>query len=88
MENNKLYYMSQVFIKNGHFCNVSRDNAEVYERYMLRGFAIISNIPKTLDEYKQSVIHSRYLSNIKYLGCSFSKQIHDACEQLEKKIFI
>lgn len=80
--------MSHLFTKDGHFCVVEKEPSEVYERFMLRGYSIVSQKPKKHDEYDKYVLFSRYLSNIKYLGCIFNKSIHDICNTIEKKIFI
>lgn len=80
--------MSHIFMKGGYFCNVSKDPAEVYEKFMLRGYSMVSQKPKTIDEHKQCELYSRYLNNIKYLGCVFGKHIRDICNAIEMKMFV
>lgn len=76
-----------MFIKKGHFCIVPHEDSESYERYMARGYAIISQYPKTLINFQRIEQLSRYLDNIKYLGCIYNKNIHDECVKLEKRIY-
>jgi len=75
-----------IFIKKGSFCIIPRDPAEVYERYMYRGYAIISNNPSNKERYNLMEKLSRYSSNIKYLSCVYSKTIHEQCKEIDENI--
>ena len=70
-----------VFIKNGYFSFVEQNSNEIPERYFYRGYAIVNKRPMNNDEYERSVVLSNYLSNIKFLGCSYSEKIHVLCDQ-------
>ena len=75
-----------IFIKNGHFCIVQKNLSEIQERYMYRGYAIVSKQPKTQQEFDKYTLLSNYLSNIKFLGCYYTNSINKLCEELDNNI--
>lgn len=76
-----------VFIKRGYFCVVPRETNEIRERYIFRGYTIISQRPKTQSEFDKTVRLSRYLNNITFLGCQYIDSIMEDCEYLKNLLF-
>jgi len=74
-----------IFIKDGYFSFIEKNQNEIPERYFYRGNAIINKKPMNNDEYEKSILISNYLSNIKFLGCSYSEKIHKLCSEFELK---
>lgn len=75
------------FIKRGHFCIVERDDAENLEKYMHRGYLIISQLPQTQVDFDKLVKLSRYANNIKFLRCAYTEKINQQCKRLENNLF-
>lgn len=75
-----------VFIKNGFFCIVQQEFAELYEKYMYRGYIIVTQRPCNITSYNNIEKLSRYLCNIKYLSCVYSKNIHELCNVLDNDL--
>lgn len=76
-----------VFIKHGHFCIVPIDGAEVREKYIHRGYFIVSQLPQNQDDFDKYERLSRYENNIKFLNCVYSTNITKECKDLEKNMF-
>lgn len=76
-----------MFIKKGYFCVIPHENSESYEQYMLRGYAVVSQYPKTLANFQKALKLSRFVNNIKYLGCVYDKNTHETCAEMETKIY-
>ena len=81
---------SNIFIKNGNFCVIEKDEYEPFEHYYERCNFIVSQINNghyTDDiTYSQYVIYSKIWLNIKYLGCEYDKDIHDIIDVMTKKL--
>jgi hypothetical protein len=77
-----------IFIKQGHFCIVQKNNIEVQEIYIYRGYAIISQFPKKQEEYDKYQNLSRYLVNIKFLKCYYNEKIEEECKKIDKNLMI
>lgn len=76
-----------MFVKKGYFCIIPHEVSESHERYMTRGYAVISQYPKTFANFQKAIKLSRFVDNIKYLGCIYDKNIHEDCMEMEKKIY-
>lgn len=75
-----------VFIKKGNFCVVKKNSSEIPEKLFYRGYAIVSSSPKTQKDFDKCEKLSNYLSNIKFLGCSYDDEITKECHQMEEKL--
>jgi hypothetical protein len=71
-----------IFIKNGYFCLVERNQHEVPECYNYRGNLIVNQQPKNQKEFDNYIKLSNYSSNMKFLGCRYSKQIENDCNKM------
>ena len=76
-----------VCIKRGHFCIIEENATETPEQFAYRCYAITSGKPTTQSEYDRLVNLSNHLVNIKFLGCSYSKEINDTCAHMDNDIF-
>ena len=77
-----------IFIKRGHFCVVQKNPTEIQERYMHRGYAVISKYSLTQEEFDKNVLLSNYLNNIKFLGCSYTNPINTLCKDMDNNITV
>lgn len=77
-----------VFMKNGNFCIVQKDESEIPENYFYRGYFIVSNNPQTQKEFDRLTTLSKYSSNIHHNKCEYSNDIHIVCSELESNIFV
>ncbi len=77
---------ANVFIKNGHFCVVPPSPNEVTECYVYRGYSILNQKPANQMEFDKYLLLSKYLSNIKFFGCTYSKKIHEKCKLMDGSI--
>ena len=75
------------FIKNGSFCCVPISDHLTLEQQSLKGYAMVSQYPKNNDEYNENEQLSKYLINIKYLHCMYSKNINERCDKLFENVF-
>jgi hypothetical protein len=75
-----------IFIKKGHFCLVQKNSNEIQEHFVHRGFAIVSKCPTTREEFDKNVLLSNYLSNIKFMGCSYADSVNVLCKEMEKNL--
>jgi hypothetical protein len=78
---------SKCFIKKSNFCIIP-NISEFPEQQSYVGYAIVSQHPKTTEEFDKLLILSNYLLNINYLKCSYSQKINDQCKKIHDQIFI
>lgn len=76
-----------IFKKNGYVCNVERDKNELDEHLNTRGLFIVSQKPKTLQEYNTLVLYSRCYINFKYNGCEYAHQLMEILKQMENNMY-
>lgn len=82
---------SEVFIKKGLYCIVSRDTHEIQEKFIQRGYLVVGNKPITKEEQTKSELLSRICMNMKYDNCTYDSDIQKTChlmtqdEQIEEK---
>ena len=75
-----------VFIKNGNFIKIEINKNEIMERYFYRCYLIANQKPKNKEEYDKYVLLSNYLSNIKFLKCSYNEKIQSQCNEMLNNI--
>lgn len=57
---------TSIFIKNGYYYIVKKDDFEPIEKFNERGWFIANKMPKTKEEYNEAVRLSRIWINMKY----------------------
>jgi len=75
------------FIKDGQFCCVPIDMNNTPEQQSFKGYAIVSQKPKNMEDFDKNELLSKYLLNIKYLHCSYSKNINEQCLKMLDDIY-
>lgn len=76
--------MDNVFVKNGNFYIIKRNNLEIPERYHYRCHLIANAQPNTDEEFDEYVLLSNCLSNIKFIGCEYDDDTMMKCFKFEK----
>jgi len=76
-----------VFIKNGYFCIINKNQTEIQENYVHRGYAVVSQQPKNQLAFDKYLLLSNYLSNYIFLRCSYTPNINKECKMMNEKIF-
>ena len=74
-----------MFYKDQFFCLI-KDPHETKEKFNQRGWFIVSQKPKTIDEFKQMETLSRIWINMKYYKCGYEKEITDKIRELESNV--
>ena len=69
--------MSSVFVKDGRFYVIKKDNFESIEKLNERGWFVAQIAPQTKAEYDEAVRLSRIWVNIKFDKCKYSKSVTD-----------
>ena len=77
-----------IFLKNGYLCLLSKDDGESYENYYKRLVFVVSQKPKDIEEYNESVKYSRIYINKKYFGCEYSSIIMKKTDEMEKNMYV
>ena len=75
-----------VFIKNGHFCIIDKLPYEIPEHLAHRGYAVATMLPNDKNEYDKYVALSKFLINMKFLGCQYTNEIREQCKFMDQKI--
>lgn len=70
-----LIKMSFVFIKKGNFCIIEHPENEIPERFIFRGYAIVSQYPDNQKQFDYLSKLSNLLINNKFLGCSYGEEL-------------
>ena len=76
----------RLFIKNTTYCYINRDIGESYERFLERGYFVVSQKFTTTDEFEKILLYSRIWCNIKYNKCKYNKKVLDVISKLETNI--
>ena len=81
MENKKL------FMKDGYYYILEKDNDESYEDFIERGNFIVSQKSKDVNEIKKINTYSKIWINYKKLGCTYTKEIMNNLNNYEINLF-
>jgi len=76
-----------LFHKSGYVCRLERDQGEPLEHFTERGIFVVSQKPKTTEEYENAVLHSRLYSKMKHDGCQYGPKLLSITEEMEKKVW-
>lgn len=75
-----------VFTKNTHFCIITKNSDyELDDLYNFRGKFIINQVINNNDTFEHIIRLSNYASNIEFLNCVYSREIHDEYTKLKLK---
>lgn len=75
------------FFKDGYVCIINKQECEAREKFLERGNFIVSQKPKDENEYEENELYSRLYINVKYLNCTYNKQVLDKLDQKCKLIY-
>lgn len=75
-----------LFMKNGVVCNVEHAEGESEEEFQMRGWFVVSQNPKTVNELNDYVKWSRIYLNLEHNGCEYSPHIMAKVEQMKQNM--
>lgn len=75
-----------VFRRGNFICLVDQWEGEPYERFIERGNFIVSQYPKSEEEYNRLLLFSRIYINVKYLGCVYDGIVTAELNKLIEKM--
>jgi hypothetical protein len=78
---------TKLFIKDGYYCIVEKDDDESYEHFNERGNFIVSQKSKNIIEIKKINTYSKIWINYKFLGCEYNKEIMNKLNNYQKNLF-
>jgi hypothetical protein len=76
-----------IFKKQGFICDVKRDKNELDDHFMTRGIFVVSQKPKSLNEYNMVILYSRCYINVKYNKCQYSVGVMDILKNMEDTMY-
>jgi hypothetical protein len=78
---------SRIFKKNGYTIKLDRDYGELDEQFTERGIFVISQFPKTTDDYDEAIKMSRIFRNNKYNHASYSTYLMKKLDEMKDNMF-
>lgn len=75
-----------IFIKDGYLCIINKDKEEETEHFYTKGWFIVSQ-KSNEEEYTSLYKYYNLWRNNKYYKCSYSQDIMNILEDIEKKIW-
>ena len=79
----------QSFEKDGYVILLEKDVEEPIEHHIERGYFVVSQKPKTKEEYDNAVLYSRIYINKSHKQCKYSEKIEKIvtkmCENMLKQ---
>jgi len=76
----------QIFIKNGYFYIMKKDDNESYEDFIERGNFIVCQQSKNLNELNKINTYSKIWINHRKMNCEYSKEIMNQLQIYEKNM--
>ena len=77
----------QLFIKDGYYCLVKKDDDESYEHFIERGNFIVSQKENNIIEINKIIIYSKIWINYKYMGCCYTPEIMNKLNNYQQNLF-
>jgi hypothetical protein len=77
---------TRTFIKNGYYCILNRDKGESYEKFIERGYFIVSQKPTNSKDLDKYTTYSRINNNIIYNKCTYNNDIHLLITEMIKNL--
>lgn len=78
----------QPFIKNGYVAILTRHTTEPKEYFLERGNFIVSQQPKTKEEYEEAINYSRIMVNVKYHGSEYNKEVMTKLKEMMDRSYV
>lgn len=78
---------TNIFIKNGYFCLLEKNENEPLEKLNQRGWFIATQQPKTDEEYQELIKLSNIWMNNKYYKCEYDITLMNKVKSLEEKLY-
>jgi hypothetical protein len=76
-----------MFNKNGFICKIDRDSNESLELWYNRGWFVVSQQSKNIDEYNEAIKFSRIWINITKYGCKYDDSIVNRLDELLNNVW-
>ena len=78
--------INRIFYKDGYYCEIIKDIDESYENYIKRGNFIVSQKPKTNEDYNCAIVMSRIWINIMMNKSEYSIEINNIIKTMESNM--
>lgn len=65
----------RIFIRNGKFVIIGRDEYETNTHFNMRGEYVLNNDPQNNDQYNSAIKKSRIWANKCYYNCQYNQEI-------------
>lgn len=76
-----------VFLKHGKFCIIEKNPNEILEKFVSRGYFVVSQNITSNTEYDEYVIYSNIFVNMKYDKCGYNATIMNKTMDMMKNIY-
>lgn len=78
---------SRIFTKHGHTIKLDRDYGETKEQFVERGIFVISQFPKTENDYTNALKMSRIYRNVHNNNAGYSTKLLNRLEEMTKNMY-
>jgi len=76
------------FYNDGFIIKLEQDLNEPQDKYIERGYFVVCQKPKSVEEYLKAKKYSRIYINNKYLGCEFTEKVMEELNKMKENLFV